>query len=278
MIPASTKAKEAAEFVLAHTDLRPKVGIVLGSGLGAVGEAAGDQQTIPYAVIPHFPQPTVLGHSGELVLGVLGGKQVALLRGRVHLYEGGKPDEPAFAIRTLRALGCDTLIVTNAAGGLNPHFVPGDLMLISDHIFLAGMAGLSPLVGAHDPQLGPRFVDLGQAYDSRLRELAHAAAAAAGFTLREGVYVMLAGPHFETPAEVRMLQRLGGDAVGMSTCPEVVAARQAGMRVLGISTITNAAAGHAEGEISHLDVLRVAEEAGRRVLKVIVGTLAQMEP
>jgi purine-nucleoside phosphorylase len=244
--------------------------------MGALAEEV-QGESMPFAVIPYFPQPTVEGHSGELVLGRLAEKPVAVLRGRVHMYEGGTPDETAFPIRMLRALGCDTLIVTNAAGGLNPDYRPGDLMLINDHIFLAGMSGLSPLMGPHDPQFGPRFVDMGQAYDPRLRELAWATAHAHEISLREGIYVMLAGPHFETPAEVRLLRALGGDAVGMSTCPEVVVARQVGMRVMGISTITNAAAGHVQGAINHLEILRVAEEASRRLLAIVAGTLAQLD-
>lgn len=274
----SSTTREAADFVHSRSETRPRVGFILGSGLGSIATSLAQTQTIPFSAIPHFPLSTAEGHQSELVLGSLSGQSVAVLRGRVHLYEGYTPAEVAFPVRFLRALGCEIVIVTNAAGGLNPAYMPGDLMLIRDHIFLAGMAGLSPIAGPHDPNLGPRFLDLSDAYDHTLCNLAAAAARHRDLTLHEGVYVMVAGPHFETPAEVRMLQSLGGDAVGMSTCPEVVAARQIGLRVLAISTITNTAGGHADGRLDHHEVLRVADEASARLLAVVEGTLSQLGP
>jgi purine-nucleoside phosphorylase len=229
-------------------------------------------------VVPHFPQPTVEGHQGELVLGRFGGKPVAALRGRVHLYEGYSPGESAFPVRLLRALGCDTLLVTNAAGGINPTLAPGDLLLISDHLFLPGMVGANPLVGDYEPHFGPRFLDMSQPYDPALRELATEVARERGIALKEGVYAMVVGPSYETSAEVRFLRSVGADAVGMSTCPEVVVARQGGMRVLALSVITNLALAHGHDKVSHLQVLAVAESARPHLIRLLDGVVGNLEP
>lgn len=234
-----TEIVASAEFVAERVPHRPGIGIILGSGLGALADGVVQATAIPYREIPGFVPSTVEGHKGELVIGLLEGKAVAILRGRLHLYEGYSPQQVTFPVRVLRALGCHTLIVTNAAGGLNPTFQVGDLMLITDHINLPGMVGHNPLVGPNDPDLGPRFPDMGQAYDPGLRELARQVAANMGLPLKEGVYVMVGGPSYETPAEVRFLRLIGGDAVGMSTAAEVVVARHGGMKVLGISLISN---------------------------------------
>jgi len=278
MMPDSARVQEAVDYVFTRAVERPRVGIVLGSGLGGLAAHMSVGEAIPYAVLPHFPQPTVAGHEGELVMGRLAGRPVAVLRGRIHLYEGHAPAALAMPVRLLRGLGCDTLIVTNAAGALDPTLAPGDLMLIRDHIFLPGLAGANPLVGEAEPLLGPRFVDMTQAYDPHLRQLAQAAAQKAGLTLREGVYVMVAGPSYETPAEVRFLRAIGGDAVGMSTCPEVVTARQSGMRVLGISAITNGAQGQPHEGVSHVNVLSAAAEIEPRLAAVVAGVVGVLEP
>ena len=276
MICSASRVAEAAQFVLARTSLRPRVGLVLGSGLAGLFGAACDHEPLPYAVIPYFPQPTVPGHPGELVLCRIAGQPVAVLRGRVHLYEGYTPAEVAMPVRLLRALGCSALIVTNAAGGLNPAFAPGDLMLIRDHIFLPGMAGASPLFGEHEPELGTRFVPLATAYDEELCQLALDVAHDGGLPLHEGVYVMVAGPHYETPAELRLLRLLGGDAVGMSTCPEVIAAQQGSLRVLGISAITNLALGDRHHSLSHQAVLEGAAAAEPHLVSLLAGVLQRL--
>ncbi|MHB1005165.1 MAG: purine-nucleoside phosphorylase [Chloroflexota bacterium] len=278
MIPNFSHARETADFVFGHTEQRPRIGLILGTGLGDIAERVDNAETIPYAVLPYFPQPSVEGHQGDLVLGRIADRSVAVLRGRVHLYEGYKPAEVVFPVQLLRTLGCDTLIVTNAAGALNPSLMMGDLMLIRDHIALPGMVGFSPLLGQHEPQYGPRFIDMASAYDPRLREVAVRVAEREGVPLREGVYVMVAGPQYETPAEVRFLRTIGGDAVGMSTCLEVVAARQTGMRVLGISTITNSPHDAGGESVNHQDVLRVAGSVSQQVYALIYGTLAEIEP
>lgn len=276
----STQARilESAEAVLARTALRARVGLVLGSGLGSLVDRMADVETIPYALLPNFPQPTVEGHHGDLALGKLGGRVVAALRGRIHLYEGYRDFDLAFPIRLLRALGCDTLIVTNAAGAVAPELRTGDLMLINDHIYLPGLAGINPLVGPVDPQWGPRFVDMKGAYDQYLRTQAKMVANELGIPLREGVYVMVAGPNYETPAELRLLRTLGADAVGMSTCPEVVVARQAGMRVIGLSVITNSPELEEHDDLNHLQVVAVAESVVPRLSMLVEGLLQTLGP
>ncbi len=251
----------------------PEIGLVLGSGLDRIVDALEDPLVIPYSEIPGCPVATVPGHPGRLALGRIAGREVATLVGRVHYYEGYGADEVAFLVRLLAHLGCRTLVVTNAAGGLDPTFRPGQVMLIADHINLVGLAGQSPLRGPEGAAFGPRFVGMGDAYDPDLRQLALAAAADLGIGLREGIYAMVAGPSYETLAEVRFLRTAGADAVGMSTALEVVAARQLGLRVLGFSLITNAAGGEA---LSHEEVVAASLAAGPQLARLIVGTIERM--
>jgi purine-nucleoside phosphorylase len=230
---------------------------------------------VPYDAIPYFVRSTVVGHAGQLVVGELEGVAVVAMRGRVHYYEGYSLQDVTLPVRAMRRLGAEVLIVTNAAGGLNEVFSAGDLMLLSDHLNLMGMAGQNALIGPHDPALGVRFLDMLSTYDAELRELAKQAALRHGFLMREGVYAMVAGPSFETRAEIRFLQRAGADAVGMSTVPEVIVARHERMRVLGISAITNMAVGAAaDQEVTHTDVLAAAEHIKPRLAAVVRGTLA----
>jgi purine-nucleoside phosphorylase len=278
----------AAGFVLARQPRRPSVGIILGSGLGSLGEAVEGSVHVPYGEIPGFAPSTVEGHKGEMVLGQLEGRTVAVLQGRLHAYEGYSPQQTTFPVRVLKALGCSVLIVSNAAGGLNPAYLAGDLMLISDHLNLPGMIGHNPLYGPNDPLLGPRFPDMSAAYDPDLRKLARQVAAEHGFALREGVYVMMGGPSYETPAEVSFLRVIGADAVGMSTASEVVVARHSGMRVLGVSMISNviplpapgapAGAGHhaAQGLLGHEEVLANAAKAAPRFASLVRGVLRRL--
>lgn len=235
---------------------RPTVGLILGSGLGGFADRLEDPVRIEYGDIPHFPTSTVSGHAGRLVVGDLGGVSCVAMQGRVHFYEGHSAAEAALPARVLVALGARTLIITNAAGGLHADWAPGTLMLIRDHINLLGD---NPLRGDNDDRLGPRFPDMTHAYAPALRELARAAAARLGLELAEGVYVAMSGPTYETPAEVQMLARLGADATGMSTVPEVVVANHMGARVLGISCITNKAAGLGDQPLSHDEVKETAE-------------------
>jgi purine-nucleoside phosphorylase len=233
----------------------PKVGIILGSGLGDFATALQDPTVIPYADLPSFPLSGVQGHAGRLVLGTLDGQGVVAMQGRVHYYEGYSPQDVAFPARVLSALGIKGLVVTNAAGGINSAFQVGDLMAITDHI---NLAGYNPLIGPNDPKLGPRFPDMSHAYDPKLLALLEQCAIQAGVPLRKGVYCCLAGPSYETPAEIRMLRTLGADAVGMSTVPEVIAAAHMGVKVAGISCITNLAAGLGAHPLSHSEVADVA--------------------
>jgi purine-nucleoside phosphorylase len=253
------------------------VALILGSGLGDLADEIRAPVVIPYADIPFFPVSTVVGHAGQLVIGDLEGVPVAAMRGRVHFYEGYSLREVTFPVRVLRQLGAEVLVVTNAAGGLNESFQTGDLMLLSDHLNIMGMAGHNPLVGPDEPELGVRFLDMLSAYDPRLRELARGVAQQYGFELREGIYAMVAGPSFETLAEIRFLQRAGADAVGMSTIPEVLVARHGGMRVLGLSAITDMAVGKdAVTEISHAEVLAAAEAIKPRLTAVVKGVLRSL--
>lgn len=268
---------DAAAYIRSQTPLQPEVAVILGSGLGVLADEIEDATHIPYADIPHFPVSTVAGHAGMLVLGRLGQRPIVAMQGRIHLYEGRTPQELAFPVRVMRALGATTLIVTNAAGGLNPAFPAGGFMLIRDHIFLPGMAGLNPLIGPNDERIGPRFPPLAGAYDPRLRALAKAVAERLHIPLHEGVYVMVTGPSFETGAELTMLRAWGADAVGMSTAPEVVVARHAGMQVLGISCITNAAIPGTEEQLSHKEVLETAAAALPNFLALMRGIIEALE-
>ena len=273
----SYRLREAVAAIRERSSLEPQVGIVLGSGLAEVAASLAVEAEIPYAEIPHVPVPTVAGHPGVLVLGHLEEVPVALMRGRPHYYEGYSLEQVTFPVRMLRRLGVQRLVVTNAAGGLNPAFTTGDLMLIADHLSLPGMAGLNPLVGLAEPELGPRFLDLSEAYSPALRALTTQVAAQLGIALREGVYAMVSGPSYETPAEIRALQRLGADAVGMSTVPEVIVARQEGMEVLGISCITDVVVGpEAAGGVTHTAVLAAAERSAPRLTQLLRGVLARL--
>ncbi|MGH2457372.1 MAG: purine-nucleoside phosphorylase [Chloroflexota bacterium] len=275
MIDWTARAEGAANAVRQRSALVPRVGLILGSGLGDAANAVVVDTAIETAAIPYFPRSTVPGHAGRLILGWLAGRPVAVLAGRVHGYEGYPAAEVAFAPRLLGALGCRTLIVTNAAGSLNPTFRPGDLMLVEDHISFPSLAGFSPLAG-HPPGDLPRFVDLTDAYSRRLRELAEDVARDIGLQPRVGVYVMVAGPNFETPAEVRFLRSIGGDAVGMSTAPEVIVARQLGIEVLGLSVISNLAAGLPGALLRHEDVLASVSGAVLSVTRLVIGVLSRL--
>ncbi|MBM4377712.1 MAG: purine-nucleoside phosphorylase [Deltaproteobacteria bacterium] len=249
----------------------PQVGIILGSGLGDFADTLEGRTVIPYAELPHFPHSSVPGHAGRLVLGTLGGASIVAMQGRVHAYEGYSNVQVAFPARVLCGLGIKTLVVTNAAGGIHPDCGPGDLMAITDHINLSGW---NALTGPNDDRLGPRFPDMSHAYHPALTQLLGRVAQEQGVPLRRGVYVMSSGPSYETPAEIRMLRTLGADAVGMSTVPEVVAAAHMGVRVVGISCITNLAAGIGHHPLSHEEV---AETAGR-VRDVFIRLLAAFLP
>jgi purine-nucleoside phosphorylase len=278
-------AREAADYIGAHSGVVPHVAMVLGTGLGGVAEAIADPVMLPYADIPHFPRSTVFGHASRLVVGTLHGVPVAAMQGRFHLYEGYSPRQVVFPVRVLRLLGAEVLLLTNAAGGLDPSYHPGTLMLLRDSIGLPLMAGLNPLGGPNDERFGPRFPAMMGAYDRELRRLAREAAGEAEVELAEGVYAMVAGPSFETSAELRFLRMIGADAVGMSTVPEVVAARHTGMRVLAISCITNQAPldepepleGTEGKPVSlHEEVVAQAEAAGPRLAAVLEGVVRRL--
>jgi len=249
------KITGAAEFILSRVSRKPTIGMVLGSGLGDYADTLENSITIPYSEIPGFPVPTVPGHSGAMVFGRKQGRNVVVLQGRIHYYEGLPMQEITLPVRVLAALGVKTLILTNAAGGVNTAFHPGDLMLLSDHINYSGM---NPLIGPNLDAFGPRFPDMSDLYTAELREKIKEAAAEAGITLQEGVYAMYSGPNYETPAEIRMFRILGADAVGMSTVPEALVAGQSGMQVVGISCITNMAAGVLPQKLSHSEVMETA--------------------
>lgn len=272
---------EAADYIREHIRYRPTVGIILGSGLSDVAAAVEDPDIILYPEIPHFPASTVEGHQGDLVIGRWEEREVLVMRGRGHYYEGYPMSRVTLPVRVMRSLGIDTLVVTNAAGGLNPTFRAGDLMLITDHINFVGMAGVNPLRGPNDPNLGPRFPDMSRAYDPRLRQIAMEVAHGLGLELQQGVYVMLAGPSFETPAEIRFLRSIGADAVGMSTAPEVVVARHGGMRVLGISLISNVTTAGTgptvESETTHEEVLEAGKAAIPKMKALLAGVLRRLD-
>ena len=256
---------------------RPRVGIVLGAGFGGLAAAAEGAEVIPYGEIPGMPVGHVVGHAGQLLLGKIEGVPCALLAGRAHFYEGHDMGAATFGVRLLAALGLETLVVTNAAGGLNPEYEAGDAMLIRDHIFLPGMAGFHPLRGPNDDAVGTRFPAMVGAYDESLREMAREVAAglpAGTVRLREGVYVMVSGPSFETSAELRFLRLAGADAVGMSTCPEVVVARHAGVRVLGISLIANMALAERPEILTHEEVMAASTRAAGGIQALVRGVVA----
>jgi purine-nucleoside phosphorylase len=268
------QVSESVASIQARTKQKPTIGLILGSGLGGMADEIDDTVAIPYAEIPHFAHSSVVGHAGRLVIGELEGQWVVVMQGRFHFYEGYSLQTVTFPVRVMYELGVHTLIVSNAAGGVNASYRPGDFMLISDHINIPGMAGLNPLVGPNDERFGPRFPPLAGAYDASLRALARSVAATEPeMTLHEGVYVMVTGPGYETRAELRMLRAFGADAVGMSTVPEVVVARHMGMRVLGLSLITNSASGEETEEINHAEVLAMADSAGPKFAALLRGVV-----
>lgn len=270
--------EQAADYIQGKTRHQPKISLILGSGLGPLAEEIEEADTIAYREIPHFPYSSVPGHAGRLVIGTLAGKTVMAMQGRVHFYEGYTIHQITLPVRVMQVMGVKTLIVTNAAGGINPNFNAGDLMLITDHINLVGMAGHNPLRGPNLDQLGPRFPSLTQPYDPDLINLAYKIAARLNLTLQAGVYAYLAGPTFETPAEIRYLQIIGADAVGMSTAPEAVVARHGGMRVLGISTITNMTIKEVGSgqETTHEEVLQTGKIVTPKLKALLNGILAEM--
>jgi purine-nucleoside phosphorylase len=280
MTPFYTREQyeEAAEHVRGRTSYQPRIGLILGSGLNPLAEEMEAADVIPYGDVPQFPRPSVEGHRGQLVLGKLDDTPVMVMQGRVHFYEGYPIQQVVFPVRVMQLMGIETLIVTNAAGGLNPSFRAGDLMLINDHINLMGMTGNNPLFGPNDPALGPRFPDMSRAYDPDLRSIAREVAQAEGLPLQEGVYAALAGPSFETPAEIRFLRNIGADAVGMSTAPEVVVARHGGIRVLGVSGISNVALVEPVSgqETSHEEVLAAGQQIVPRLIALIRGVLPRL--
>ncbi len=278
--PAPIRAhyQEAANYIRMRTRHRPKIALILGSGLGGLADAVENADRIPASEVPNWPRSTVEGHAGQLVFGQLHGHTVLCQQGRVHLYEGLTPAQITTPIRVMFELGIKVLIVTNAAGGVNQGYRPGDIMLISDHINMPGMTGLSPLIGPNDSTLGPRFPDMGTAYDLELRNLAVRVALGVGLVIQQGVYCCLSGPAFETPAEVRMLKAMGADAVGMSTAPEVVVARHCGMRVLGFSGISNVHKLDGHAPTTHEEVLEAGKVIGPKLTSLLEGILSVLPP
>ena len=267
-----TRLEYARAWVRGRTEFRPVVGVVLGSGLGALADRLEGAVSIPYVEIPEFPAVSVAGHAGRLVVGTLGGVPVAAMQGRVHAYEGWSAEDLTFGVRLLAATGVRAMLVTNAAGAVNPALAPGDLVRITDQL---NLTGLNPLTGPNDDRIGPRFPDMSQPYDPQLGALLDASAARLGIPLGTGVYAGVAGPSYETPAEIRMLRTLGADLVGMSTVLEVIAARHAGIRVAAVSLVTNLAAGLAGKPLSHADVLAAGEGARDRVTRLATAWVAE---
>jgi purine-nucleoside phosphorylase len=271
-----TEIDEVAQTIQSRTTYHPKVGIILGSGLSSIADAVKGADVIPYGDLPYWPVSTVIGHEGKLVLGELESQQVMVMQGRVHYYEGYEMAELTLPIRVMQRLNVETLIVTNAAGGVNQDYEPGNLMLISDHLNLIGMAGPNPLRGPNLEELGPRFPDMSNAYDPELRKITRQVAAENDITLHEGVYVCLAGPSFETPADLRFLHSIGVDAVGMSTVPEVIVARHAGQKVLGISGISNRANLDGKTITTHEEVLEAGKIIAPLMTILVRGVLRQL--
>lgn len=266
----------AVEVIQRQISMKPRVGMILGSGLGTLADKVEDAVIIPYGDIPSWPVSTVEGHHGSLVVGMLKGQAVLVMQGRAHYYEGYSMPQVGFPVRVMQRLGLEILIVTNAAGAVNPEFEPGEVMLITDHLNLLGMAGESPLRGPNFDQIGPRFPDMGLAYDRELAELARQVAKENDISMQEGVYICLAGPSFETPADLRFLKAIGVDAVGMSTVPEVTVARHGGMRALGLSTISNKANLDGDTITSHEEVLAAGKIVLPRLTTIVEGVLASL--
>ena len=267
------QVREAADAVRSRVPEVPAVAIVLGSGLGEFADSLADSVTMPYAELPHWPASRVVGHAGKLVVGKTRGRTIAALAGRCHLYEGHDAKRVAFAVRALGLLGVKTLILTNAAGGVNTGFAQGALMVIDDHLNLTGQ---NPLVGENDERFGARFPDMTEVYSSRLREMADRAGAAIGLQLPHGIYAALMGPSYETPAEIRYLRTIGADAVGMSTVPEAIVARQMKIDVLGVSCITNMAAGVLPQPLDHAEVMATAARVRGQFIALLEGIIGQL--
>jgi purine-nucleoside phosphorylase len=268
-----TRAERAAKFILGKTKLRPKTALILGSGLGAFADELEDASRIAYEKIPGFPTSTAVGHAGRLVMGKTGGIAVAAMQGRVHSYEGYSAREVAFPMRVLGRLGIRAAILTNAAGGIRLDYNRGALVIIRDHL---NLQGTNPLMGPHDERFGPRFPDMTEAFSKAYREIAFAEAKRLGIEVREGVYAALSGPSYETPAEIRYLRTIGADLVGMSTVPEVIVARQMGIGVLGISCVTNMAAGILDQPLDHDEVLETAHRVGGQFVSLLRAIIPRM--
>ncbi|RKD27142.1 purine-nucleoside phosphorylase [Caminicella sporogenes DSM 14501] len=264
------KLKESAKYISDRTKFKPEIGLILGSGLGSIGNQIEDAEYYPYDEIPNFPVSTVEGHAGRLVIGKLEGKQVIAMQGRFHFYEGYHMKEVTFPVRVMKLLGIKTLIVTNAAGAVNTSYTPGDLMLIKDHLNLAGN---NPLIGKNLDEFGPRFPDMSNAYDLDLRKKVKEIAKSLNINLQEGVYACMTGPSYETPAEIRMLRTLGADAVGMSTVPEVLVAVHSGLKVIGVSCMTNMAAGILEQPLDHSEVMETSAKAREKFITLMKNVI-----
>ena len=265
--------KEVVSYIKGKVDFEPEIGIVLGTGLGGLVNVIDEVAVLKYSDIPHFPVSTVKGHKGQLMFGYIGGKKVVVMQGRFHYYEGYDIKDIALPIRTMHLLGVKTLLLSNAAGGMNPEFSVGDVMLITDHI---NLMGTNPLIGPNDDELGPRFPDMSAVYDKELIDKAEKIANKQGLKVQKGVYLAVTGPTFETPAEYKYMRIIGGDAVGMSTVPEAIVARHAGMKCFAISIITDLGVEGIVEEVSHEEVLKVAAEAESKMTNIIKELLAEM--
>jgi purine-nucleoside phosphorylase len=266
---------DAVRHIRSSTNVHPAVAVVLGSGLGAFAEEITSHVDIPYAEIPGWPGSTAIGHAGKLILGHLGALPLAVMAGRAHLYEGYSPAQVTLPVRVLGLLGVRSIVFTNAAGGINPALARGGLVLISDHI---NVQGVNPLLGPNDDRFGPRFPDMSEAYSLRYREIAHRAAAELGVPITEGIYAAMLGPSYETPAEIRYLRSIGADLVGMSTVPEVIVANHMGIQVLGISCVTNMAAGMLPQKITHQEVLETGAMVRDTLVQLLKRVLPRLEP
>lgn len=267
---------EAVDAIRKRTSYRPRVGLILGSGLNSLADSVQKAEIIPYGQLPNWPVSTVQGHAGRLVIGELEGQTALVMQGRIHFYEGYSMSQITLPVRVMLRLGLEMMFVTNAAGGVNPEFTPGDVMLITDNLNLIGMMGANPLMGPNIDELGPRFPDMSQAYDRKLMDLARQVASHENIQLREGVYCALSGPSFEGPADLRFLRGIGADAVGMSTAPEVIVARHGGMRVLGLSGISNKANLDGSTVTTHEEVMEAGKVITPKIEKIIRGVLRSL--
>jgi len=265
--------EEIVVYLKSKVKITPEIGIILGSGLGMLAQEITEQTVVPYSEIPYFPQSTVVGHKGQFIFGYLAGKAVVCMDGRFHYYEGYDLQQVTLPVRVMRKIGISQLIVTNAAGGINADFMPGDLMLIRDHI---NLLGVNPLRGKNEETFGERFPDMSEAYANELRTLALAAAAELKINLQQGVYVAMSGPSYETPAEIKYAKMIGADAVGMSTVPEVIVAVHCGLKVLGISCVTNMAAGISKQKLNHKEVMETAEIAKEKFMSLVKKVVSNM--